>query len=77
MNLDSTITVSALMKTHPSAMDLFIRRNMLCPGCPTESFHTLEDVARIYGIGLAELLKDLQRTINAGGRPQPLRTRPP
>lgn len=60
MNLDSKMTVSELLRVHPSAMDVFIKRKMLCLGCPAASFHTLEDVARIYGIALKPLLKELQ-----------------
>lgn len=62
MNPDSKMTVSELMRVHPSAMDVFIKRKMLCIGCPSESFHTLEDVARIYGIALDRLLNDLRIT---------------
>ena len=64
MILDSKMTVSELMRVHPSAMDVFIKRKMLCVGCPTESFHTVEDVARINGIALYQLLKELQGAIN-------------
>ena len=63
MILDSKMTVSDLMRVHPLAMDVFIKRKMLCVGCPTEAFHTLEDVARINGIALDQLLEDLQETI--------------
>jgi hybrid cluster-associated redox disulfide protein len=64
MNLDSKMTVSELIKAHPSVMDVFIKRKMLCVGCPTDTFHTLADVARIYGIVLKELLKDLRGAID-------------
>ncbi len=63
MKLDSKITVSELMRVHPSAMDVFIRRKLLCVGCPTESFHTLEDVACIYGIAQEKFLKELREAI--------------
>jgi len=65
MNLNSKMTVSDLITTHPSAMDVFIKRKMLCIGCPTETFHTLEDAARINGIALKALMKELRRAINA------------
>ena len=67
MNLDAKMTVSELMKFHPLAMDVFIKRKMLCIGCPTERFHSLEDVARIYGITLRQLLKELREAVNARG----------
>jgi hybrid cluster-associated redox disulfide protein len=68
MNLDSKMTVSELMRVHPSTIDVFIKRKMLCIGCPTETFHTLEDVARINGIPLNQLLKEFRGAINAPGK---------
>lgn len=65
MKLDSKMTVSDLLKIHPSVMNVFIKRKMLCVGCPTETFHTLEDVACIYGIALEQLLRELQGAIDA------------
>jgi len=64
MILDSKMTVSDLMRVHPSAMDVFIKRKMLCVGCPTESFHTLEDVAHLYGIAMEQLLRELRGVID-------------
>jgi hybrid cluster-associated redox disulfide protein len=69
MKLDSKMTVRELMTYHPSAIDIFIKRKMLCVGCPTETFHTLEDVARINGIALEHLLEDLHDAIDAQGIP--------
>ena len=68
MILDSKMTVSELMRVHPSAMDVFIKRKMLCVGCPTESFHTLEDVAHLYGVALEQLLRELQGVIDVQGK---------
>ena len=65
MSLDSKMTVSELMSAHPPAIGVFLKRKMLCVGCPTETFHTLEDVARIYGIALEQLLKELRGAIDA------------
>ncbi len=59
------MTVSELMRIHPSAMDVFIKRKMLCVGCTTESFHTLEEVARIYGIAMEQFLRDLREAVNS------------
>ena len=68
MILDSKMTVSELMRVHPSAMDVFIKRKMLCVGCPTESFHTLEDVAHLYGVALEQLLRELRGGIDVQGK---------
>jgi hybrid cluster-associated redox disulfide protein len=63
MRLDSKITVNELMMTHPSVISVFIRRKMPCIGCPAEKFHTIEEAARMNGIFLKHLLKDLRDVI--------------
>ena len=65
MQLNSKMTVNELMKNYPSAITVFVKRKMLCIGCPTETFHSLEYVARINGIALERLLKELRETIEA------------
>jgi len=65
MRLDAKMTVSELMRIHPATIGVFVKRKMLCVGCPTETFHTLEDVTRIYGIALEQLLQELRGTIDA------------
>lgn len=64
MHIDTDITVRELFTHYPQAMRLFLKRKMLCVGCPTETFHTLEDVARIYGIAAEQLLKELREVID-------------
>lgn len=59
MNIDPKNTVSELITNHPSSIEVFIKRRMLCMGCPTESFHTLEDIAKIYNIPLKKLLEEI------------------
>ncbi|ABK18613.1 DUF1858 domain-containing protein [Syntrophobacter fumaroxidans] len=66
MKLDSKMTVGELVTRHPSVMEVFIKRRMPCVGCPTERFHTIEDIARINGIVLEHLLKDLLDAIGVG-----------
>jgi len=66
MKLDSKMTVGELVTRHPSVMEVFIKRRMPCVGCPTERFHTIEDVARINGIALEHLLKDLLDAVGVG-----------
>ncbi|MBT8339433.1 MAG: DUF1858 domain-containing protein [Desulfatitalea sp.] len=65
MQLDAEMTISELLRAHPSAIGVFMKRKMLCVGCPTETFHTLKDVARIHGIALEQLLEELQAALDA------------
>lgn len=66
MTLDPHITIKELFEHHPRAIKVFIKRNMLCVGCPTEDYHTVEDVARIYGLTLSSLRKKLAECGNDG-----------
>jgi hybrid cluster-associated redox disulfide protein len=63
MKLDSKITIKKLLENYPGALSVFIERKMLCVGCPTEAYHTLEDVARIHGCDLEDLLNSLRRAM--------------
>ena len=49
MELKADMTVRSLIERCPGAIQFFLRRSMLCVGCPVEAFHTLEEVARIHG----------------------------
>lgn len=63
MNMDTKMTISDLLEKHPGATSVFIRRMMLCVGCPAAGFHTLEDAAELYGFTLEELAGDVERAI--------------
>ena len=52
MNIDTTTTVQKLMDRYPSVIEVFMKHRLACVGCPAEAFHTLEDVARVYGLAL-------------------------
>ena len=43
------MTIQELLENHPRATAAFIKRRMLCVGCPAQAFHALKDVARIHG----------------------------
>lgn len=61
------MTVSELLTHYPQTVSIFLRRKMLCVGCPAETFHTVEDVARIYGIAFEQFLRELREAINCQG----------
>ncbi|MBN2243499.1 MAG: DUF1858 domain-containing protein [Acidobacteria bacterium] len=63
MKLDLNMTVGELMVQHPSVMDVFIKKKMLCIGCPAQDCHTLEDVAEIYGHTRESFLETLSAAI--------------
>lgn len=63
IQIDSKMTVSELLSLHPPAIAVFIKRKMCCVGCPTETFHTVEDIARINSINLKCFLKEIEDAI--------------
>ena len=63
MKLDPKMTVNELMVNYPSAIGVFLKRKMPCVGCPAEKFHTIEEAARMNGILLRSLLKDVRTAI--------------
>jgi hybrid cluster-associated redox disulfide protein len=69
MKMDTTMTITDLLKKHPEATNVFIRRTMLCVGCPAAGFHTLEDAAKLYGFELDELAGEVKRAIRKTKEP--------
>lgn len=63
MKLEVNMTVHELLRDHPSAMDVFIERKMLCVGCPAQAFHTLSEVARIYGLDGKSFMASLDNLV--------------
>lgn len=53
------MTINDLLKSYPQATGVFIRRKMLCIGCPAAEFHTLEDAAKLYGYALDDLSQEI------------------
>jgi hybrid cluster-associated redox disulfide protein len=69
MKLDEKMTVGELIVQHPSAMDIFIKKRMLCIGYPAQDCHTLEDVAEIYGYTRESFLRTLSKAIKNDKKP--------
>jgi len=61
--LRSDMTVKEILDKYPALVDVFIKQKLLCIGCPTEAFHTIEDVARIHNYPLKELMGILTEAI--------------
>jgi len=57
------MTIKKLLERHPIAINVFIERKMLCVGCPVQEYHTLEEVARIYGVTLSVLMESVRHAI--------------
>ena len=69
--IDSKMTIQELLSRHPCAMAVFIKRRMLCLGCPTQAYHALEDVARIHGCTIDDLRHAIREAIESKAKPSP------
>ena len=65
LRLSADITVKELLDRYPMLLASFMDLGLLCVGCPTEAFHTVEDVAGEYGYDSDELIQYFQRIIDA------------
>ena len=65
LRLSADITVKELLDRYPMLLASFMDLDLLCVGCPTEAFHTVEDVAKEYGYDPDELILYFQRIIEA------------
>jgi len=65
MKIDSNITVSELMARHPSVIDVFIKRKMICVGCPCQAFHTIEEVTSLHGYDREDFLEAIRKTVES------------
>jgi len=61
--LTTDITVRELLDRYPDLLQAFMDLGLLCPGCPTEAFHSLEDVAKEYGHDVEKLIKHFEDII--------------
>ena len=63
--LSENITIKKLLNIYPHLLHTFIDLELMCVGCPADAFHTLEDVAREYGLDKDHLFARLQKDIEA------------
>ena len=69
IKIDSKMTIQELLARHPLATAAFIKRRMLCVGCPAQAFHALEDVARIHGSTIDGLCAAIREVIQTEEKP--------
>jgi len=68
--LSLSMTVKEVLDRYPQTLQQFVNLGLLCVGCPTESFHTLADVAREYQMDPVQLLQRFQRAIGKSESPR-------
>lgn len=56
-----------LMRSHTETIPIFIRRRMMCVGCPVVRLHDVRSACREHGVPLDEFLDEVNGVIT--GRP--------
>ena len=69
IKIDSKICIQELLERYPRSTAAFIKRRMLCVGCPAQAFHTLEEVARIHGSTVDDLCTAIRDAIQTEEKP--------
>lgn len=52
-----------LMSAYTQTIPIFIRRKMMCIGCPVNGLHDISDACREYGIALDVFLAEINAAI--------------
>ena len=69
IKIDSKTTIQELLEHYPRATAAFIKRRMLCVGCPAQAFHAIEDVARIHGGTIDDLCAAIREAVQMEDKP--------
>lgn len=61
--LSGRLAISELLAAYPRTVPVFLELRMSCVGCHLARFCTLEDVVRVYGLALEDLLERLRKAV--------------
>lgn len=53
------MTIEKVLREYPGANDLFLKYGLDCNGCQIAEYESIGHAARVYGVDLDALLKDL------------------
>lgn len=53
------MTFAELIEANPKAATELARRGLFCGGCPMAQFETIEEGARMHGVDVNKLIKEL------------------
>ena len=63
--------VDEIMRRWPATIRVFLRRQMLCVGCPIGTFHTIAEACAEHGVSEEVLSLELLSAIGDRGEPEP------
>jgi hybrid cluster-associated redox disulfide protein len=67
--ITADVTVKELLDRFPQLLKIFMEMNLMCAGGPTETFHTLADVAREYHLDLERLFIRIHEALEGTDAP--------
>ncbi|MBN9023325.1 MAG: DUF1858 domain-containing protein [Rhizobiales bacterium] len=70
--LDPDLSVDEIMRRWPATIRPFIRRRMLCVGCPIGLFHTVSEACDAHGIDQGAFEAALLEAIQRGAVAEPV-----
>lgn len=53
-------SIEELMERYPRSREILIRRGMWCPVCALAGLETLADAARVYGVEIEQLIREIE-----------------
>ena len=65
LRIDFRMSVDEIMCRWPATIHVFMRRQMVCVGCPIGPFHTLKDACQEYQLDEDSFLLELTAAISA------------
>lgn len=57
--------ISDLLRDHPAAIPVFLRRRMVCVGCWMSKFDTIADAVWNYGLDMEVFLAELRNSVQS------------
>lgn len=53
--------IDEILQKYPKTMEVFMKHGFHCLGCAAASFENIEDGAKVHGIDVDELIKELDK----------------
>jgi len=63
MKISKDITVGEIVRKYPETLNVLFSFGLGCVGCPSAQIETIEDVCRVHGLNIDELLKTLNEVV--------------
>ena len=63
MKITKNMKISEIIKNYPKSILIFMKYGLSCVGCPLAMNETLEEGAKVHGIDVNDLLKELNKEI--------------